>query len=105
MGVRDCAGELGLQLGVLHLGRFSPPPAALRAEIAPARRWFVIEDHVRLGGVADQAANIVGRQPDAWFGWPADWGGGSGSSIELRESCHLGDREVAATIVAQWGDA
>ena len=105
LGVSAVARDLGLQLGVLHLGRFSPPPAALHEEIANARRWFVIEDHVRLGGVADQAANVVGRHPDAWFGWPADWAGGSGSSRELRESCHLGDTEVAATIAAKWSSA
>jgi transketolase len=103
LGVCAVARELGLQLGVLHLGRFSPPPAALQEEIGNARRWFVIEDHVRLGGVADQAANIVGRHPDAWFGWPADWAGGSGSATQLRESCHLGDTEVAAAIVSKWG--
>jgi hypothetical protein len=96
---------MGLQLGVLHLGRFSPPPGALRDEIGNARRWFVIEDHVRLGGVADQAAHLVGRQPDAWFGWPADWPGGSGSSTQLRQSCRLGDQEVAAAIAAHWGTA
>lgn len=105
LGAAEVAKAMGLQLGVLHLGRFSPPPPALHAEITHARRWFVIEDHVRLGGVADQAAHLVGRQPDAWFGWPADWAGGSGSSAELRQSCHLGDREVAEVIASRWGDA
>jgi transketolase len=105
LGICSVAAELGLKLGVLHLGRFSPPPTSLHEEIANARRWFVIEDHVRLGGVADQAAHLVGRQPDAWFGWPADWPGGSGSSIELRESCHLGDREVAKAIAIKGGIA
>jgi transketolase len=105
LGTRDVTRSMGLQLGVLHLGRFAPPPPALHEEIANARRWFVIEDHVRLGGVADQAAHLVGRQPDAWFGWPADWSGGSGSSAELRESCHLGDREVAEVIASRWGAA
>ena len=105
LGTRDVTRSMGLQLGVLHLGRFAPPPPALPEEIANARRWFVIEDHVRLGGVADQAAHLVGRQPDAWFGWPADWSGGSGSSAELRESCHLGDREVAEVIASRWGAA
>ena len=105
LGTRDVTRSMGLQLGVLHLGRFAPPPPALHEEIANARRWFVIEDHVRLGGVADQAAHLVGRQPDAWFGWPADWSGGSGSSAELRESCHLGDREVAEVIASKWGSA
>ena len=105
LGARDVIRSMGLQLGVLHLGRFAPPPPALHEEIANARRWFVIEDHVRLGGVADQAAHLVGRQPDAWFGWPADWSGGSGSSAELRESCHLGDREVAEVIASRWGAA
>jgi transketolase len=105
LGTRDVTRSMGLQLGVLHLGRFAPPPPALHEEIANARRWCVIEDHVRLGGVADQAAHLVGRQPDAWFGWPADWSGGSGSSAELRESCHLGDREVAEVIASRWGAA
>ena len=101
LGAREVARELGLDLGVLHLGRFSPPPAALHEEITQARRWFVIEDHVRLGGVADRVSSLVGRQPDSWFGWPADWAGGSGTSAELRESCHLGDREVARVIASQ----
>jgi transketolase len=105
LGAAEVARERGMQLGVLHLGRFSPPPAALHAEIANARRWFVIEDHVRLGGVSDQASHLVGRQPDGWFGWPADWSGGSGSSTELRESCRLGDRAVAEAIVSAWGIA
>jgi transketolase len=94
--------ESGLQLAVLHVGRFAPLPEGLGARLAAARRWYVVEDHVRHGGLGDAAARLVDRQPDRWFGWPADWPGGSGSADELRRSCGLDGPALARAFLDDW---
>lgn len=99
--VRNQLGDKGLEVGVLHVGRFAPPPSELRDELSVAQYWFVVEDHVRHGGLGDLAARLMGRQPDGWFGWPSDWSGGSGASQALRASCQLDSEQIARTIASK----
>lgn len=87
--VREMLQKLGLDCGVLSVAKFSPLPAELGDIIADATMWFVLEDHVQPGGLGEEAVRLSGRLPDAWFGWPRDWTGGSGDSDSLRRSCGL----------------
>lgn len=80
---------LGIHLGVLHVACIRPFPAELISYVARSSSWFVIEDHVRHGGLSDIIARHLGRQPDVWFGWPEDWSGGSGEAESLRCECLL----------------
>ena len=98
MEVRERLSARGLDVAVLHVGRFAPPPQELTDHIQAARRWYVVEDHMRHGGLADMAARVAGRQPDLWFGWPENWTGGSGTSDELRRSCGLDGQTIANAI-------
>jgi transketolase len=88
LGVRSISTEV---LNVIRLSPFAPE---LISRIQGAAHWFVIEDHVRHGGMGDMVSRAVGRQPTRWFGWPDGWSGGSGSSAELRGSCGLDSRAL-----------
>jgi len=100
MEARRAVADVGINLSVLHVGRFQPLPRSLPMLISSAKRWYVVEDHLRTGGLDDRISQVIGRHANAWFGWPTGWTGGSGSSSELRESCLLGSQQIAGTIAA-----
>jgi len=97
--VRDELARRGVAVSVLHVAQFVPIPSALAAVIAEARRWFVIEDHVRHGGLTDILAQATHQLPHAWFGWPAAWTGGSGDACGLRALCGLDATTIANSIM------
>lgn len=84
---------------VLTVARVKPLPEQLIARISAARRFHVVEDHVRAGGLADAIGRAAGRQPDGWFGWPDGWTG-SGSESVLREAAGLTTRAMADAVCA-----
>jgi transketolase C-terminal domain/subunit len=88
----------GTTLEVVNLTQVKPVPDEVIERVRKARRWYVIEDHVRLGGVGDLLVGKSGRPPDGWFGWPADWPGGSGGSLQLRIACGLDTDTLARAI-------
>ena len=84
---------------VLTVARVKPLPERLVERVSAARRFYVVEDHVRAGGMADAIGRAAGRQPDRWFGWPDGWTG-SGSEQVLREAAGLTTRAMADAICA-----
>lgn len=92
---RERLSDTGDAPSILHVASFAPLAQELEAIITEAEQWFVIEDHVRHGGLAEVVSRLAGRLPDAWFGWPSTWPGGSGSATDLRESCGLDSQAIA----------
>lgn len=89
---------VGVRIELAHINQVRPVAKDVVARIRAARRWIVLEDHVRLGGVGDMLSHATGRRPDLWIGWPADWTGGSGECAALRTQCGLDTRAIVAKI-------
>jgi transketolase len=103
----DVSARLNAQerrVSVLHLARIEPIPEELTTLIDSAHSWFVIEDHVRTGGLCEAVVTAARRFPTAWFGWPQRWMGGSGDSINLLESCGLTPEAIAYDIHVRLAD-
>jgi transketolase C-terminal domain/subunit len=67
--VQAALGDLGVQVDVASIAQVRPLPPEIDSLLADGRPIVVIEDHVRLGGLADQLTARSGRVPDLWFGW------------------------------------
>lgn len=98
LGAARRLAHLNSITGVLHLGRLTPFPADAIEIVKQASRVFVVEDHVAHGGLGELVGRHCDRRLDGWYGWPAEWPGGSGSSDALRSSCGLDDATIAAAI-------
>ena len=84
---------------VLTVTRIKPLPDEVVARVSAARRFYVVEDHVRTGGMADAIGRVVGRQPDLWFGWPDGWTGSGGEAV-LRDAAGLTASAMAEAVCA-----
>lgn len=99
MEVQELLARAGFEVSMYHVNRILPAPHVLRDVVKTARRLFIIEDHVRHGGLAEIIGRVWKRYPDLWFGWPSDWEGGSGESFALRAACGLDAHSIARAIV------
>jgi len=61
--------EAGIPVDVVSVAQIHPLPAQIDLLLADGRPIVVIEDHVRLGGLADHITARSRRAPDLWFGW------------------------------------
>ena len=88
----------GRRTSVLHVARVNPLPPELLSMVEAADTWFIIEDHVRAGGLADAIASQIRIQPNGWFGWPSSWQGGSGDAHSLRQAAGITTCDIGSEI-------
>lgn len=59
----------GISCRAASVARVHPLPDEIVPLVGAADLLVVVEDHVRIGGLADLVAARCGRLPDKWFGW------------------------------------
>ncbi len=88
----------GEDVGIVSVARLNPLPRGLGAILDDARRFVIIEDHVRCGGLSDLVSRDTGRLPDAWLGWRTCPPGGDPGAV--RRQASLDAQTIARTISA-----
>ncbi len=91
--------ERGHEVGVLHCLRLRPT-GALAAELAGARRIFVIDDHSTFGGLGSLVHSLGVAAPVTVLGWPESFSGKSASDDHLLSEHGLSGAQIARTIEA-----
>jgi transketolase len=88
----------GVDAGVLHCLKVSPPPALVLEAIDAAARVFVVEDHYRFAGLGSLLQTARPHVPVTVFGWPDDWAGQSGPDDDLLDLHGLSADRLAIEI-------
>jgi len=91
---------LGQRVAVLHCPQVSPLPDGLDEALAGVEHLFVVEDHVRHGGLASLLQGLGLPLPITALGWPAGWPGQSGDDLDLLRQNGLAPEQIAATVLA-----
>jgi transketolase len=98
LGARDRLAGLGHPLPVLHCLEVAPLPAGLAEALAGVLHLFVIEDHVRHGGLASLLAALDLPLRITSLGWPVGWPGQSGDDFDLLRLHGLTPEQIAGTV-------
>ncbi|MBY3158019.1 transketolase family protein [Rhizobium laguerreae] len=99
--VREILNANCVAATVISVAKLSPLPRELSEKLQLAEKLYIIEDHVKHGGLHTILTNCQSIKINGWFGWPCNWAGESGTEGELRAACGLDAQSIAAAILVE----
>jgi len=92
--------QFGIPIGILHLSKVWPHSKdTLLSYLSMCSHIFILEDHIKFGGLAASLKNLNLKAEIHNYGWPNSWPGQSGSSSELRQLHGLLPEQLARDII------